>query len=65
MFNNKNDDSVTLVDFGLSAYGNEACKIFIRCGTPGYIAPEIFSCKDKNQIIDPICDVFSVGCLFY
>ena len=36
-----------LSDFGLASYINEAQPLFDRCGTPGYIAPEILRAK-KN-----------------
>lgn len=35
-------DSVCLVDFGLADRWNEQSKyLFHRCGTPGYVAPEV------------------------
>ena len=37
-----------------------------RCGNPGYLAPEILSLSGTYKgKIDPKCDVFSVGCIFY
>lgn len=32
-----------------------------RCGTPGYIAPEVF----EGKRYEPICDVFSAGVIYY
>ncbi|CAD8111876.1 unnamed protein product [Paramecium primaurelia] len=32
-----------------------------KCGTPGFIAPEIF----KTKLYTPKADMFSLGCLFY
>ncbi|CAD8112261.1 unnamed protein product [Paramecium sonneborni] len=32
-----------------------------KCGTPGFIAPEIF----KTKLYTPKADLFSLGCLFY
>ena len=37
----ENSDSIVLIDFGLSTYMRENDVIFRRCGTRGYIAPEI------------------------
>ncbi len=37
---NKNID-ITLVDLGFATLKDEYEKLFSRCGTPGYIAPEI------------------------
>jgi serine/threonine protein kinase len=39
--------------------------LFVRCGTPGYVAPEIINIKDMNAKSLPISDVFSAGCIFY
>ena len=60
-----NSDSIDfkVVDFGLAAYVNEDKRIFNKCGTPGFIAPEIFS--SKNGRYDQKCDIFSVGCILY
>jgi serine/threonine protein kinase len=38
---------------------------FPKCGTPGYVAPEIANLKDLSFKYDKICDMFSVGCIFY
>lgn len=32
-----------IVDFGLAEYLNAEEPLFIRCGTPGYVAPEIIN----------------------
>ena len=32
-----------------------------RCGTPGYIAPEMFTEEDHNEL----CDIFSLGAVFH
>ncbi len=32
-----------LVDFGLATYINQTEHIFKKCGTPGYVAPEVFT----------------------
>ncbi len=67
----KSDDNiydVLLADFGLSSFTdlppNEI--LFKRCGTPGFVAPEILSYKDnQEEIYDEKCDVFSAGVIFY
>jgi serine/threonine protein kinase len=38
--------TVKLVDFGLATSIDEPNYIFIRCGTPGYVAPEILRIRD-------------------
>jgi serine/threonine protein kinase len=37
------DDSldIKLADFGLAEHINKNNQIFVRCGTPGYVAPEV------------------------
>ena len=40
--------------------------MFTRCGTPGYIAPEIINSSSKDKIkFCPKVDVFSAGVIFY
>lgn len=39
--------------------------MFVRCGTPGYVAPEVVNIKDMNVKYEAICDVFSLGLIFY
>jgi len=60
-------EKVKLVDFGLATFIDVPNYIFKKCGTPGYIAPEVFRYDDKTPTssYDDRCDVFSVGCLFY
>ena len=36
----------------------------LRCGTPGYIAPEVFRANDLN-IYDEKCDIYSTGVILY
>jgi calcium-dependent protein kinase len=37
----------------------------VRCGTPGYVAPEVINIKDMKTKYDPICDIFSLGLIFH
>ena len=53
-----------IVDFGLACHADEEKYLFTRCGTPGYVAPEIISLGD-NQHVEPECDVFSLGVIFH
>eukprot|EP01016_Furgasonia_blochmanni_P008268 TRINITY_DN13338_c0_g2_i2.p1 TRINITY_DN13338_c0_g2~~TRINITY_DN13338_c0_g2_i2.p1 ORF type:complete len:445 (-),score=36.47 TRINITY_DN13338_c0_g2_i2:142-1476(-) len=51
--------AVKLIDFGLSSFVDDIDGEL--CGTPGYIAPEAFSC-----LKDPLAaDIFSLGCVLY
>ena len=60
-------DDVVIVDFGLAASVMETDLIYRRCGTPGYIAPEIIAAKnvDSTYQIPERCDLFSVGVIMY
>lgn len=39
----KNNLEVVIVDFGLAEFWEHEPFLFSRCGTPGYVAPEILS----------------------
>ena len=39
--------------------------LFVICGTPGYVAPEVANLRDMNMKYGTICDVFSAGAVFY
>lgn len=43
-------ESIKIVDFGLATDINEPKYIFVRCGTPGFVAPEILRIKDLNNV---------------
>ena len=58
---------VKLVDFGLSTFWDLDSYLFLRCGTPGFVAPEVINADkhDKTLKFSPKCDVFSVGIIYY
>lgn len=43
----KEEDQWVLSDFGLAAKSNEDY-IYVKCGTIGYIAPEIMEMNEEN-----------------
>ena len=57
------DDTIDIgiVDLGFATYLADYKKLFVRCGTPGYVAPEILN--DQNY--DCKVDVYSTGIIFY
>lgn len=59
------DFDCVIADFGLSAWADEPEYLFVRCGTPGYVAPEIVNLKNLKAKCDPICDIFSLGIIFH
>ncbi|CAD8212932.1 unnamed protein product [Paramecium pentaurelia] len=50
-----------LIDFGLTTKDSGRSK----CGTPGYIAPEILNFDTKINEYNEKCDIFSLGVIFY
>lgn len=57
--------SVKVIDFGLAAFLSEKL-LLVKCGTPGYIAPEILNTHSKDRIIvRQNIDVYSVGIILY
>jgi len=54
-------DEVKLVDFGLAAPVWDAEAMITRCGTPGYVAPEVLRSEKYGCKVD----CFSVGVLLY
>ena len=64
LLHDKNDiSSIVIADFGLSCYKTDAKMLNLRCGTPGYVAPEVLENKFTDHW-DKI-DVFSLGCIFH
>lgn len=61
-------DNIVLGDFGISIREQDLNnnKMYVKCGTPGFIAPEIFNSNNKEKITyDKRCDLFSLGITFY
>jgi tRNA A-37 threonylcarbamoyl transferase component Bud32 len=52
---------IGIVDLGFATFEEDYRKLFVRCGTPGYVAPEVLNDKDYNCK----ADVFSAGIIFY
>lgn len=53
-------DSVKIIDFGL-ADSEKNGALYMKCGSPGYVAPEILN----ETGYDSKADVFSVGVILY
>jgi len=58
---------IKIIDFGLATFVSEKKLMYERCGTPGYIAPEVFrySSSDASSRYNAACDVFSAGCILF
>lgn len=57
----ENSFEIKLADFGLSEFQGKKQNLFTRCGTPGYVAPEVL----EDKIYDTKCDIFSAGVILY
>ncbi|KRX11222.1 Protein kinase-like domain [Pseudocohnilembus persalinus] len=60
-----NDYEVVVADFGLATFINQEHILFKRCGTPGFVAPEVLQFKEGDPLYGLKCDIFSVGVIFY
>ncbi|KAM3140614.1 hypothetical protein pb186bvf_007212 [Paramecium bursaria] len=56
-----NFSSLIFIDFAYAAFIEQQPYIIPRCGTPGFIAPEIFEEDNYNEL----CDIFSLGAIFH
>lgn len=56
-----------IVDFGLAEFTSNTKYLYTRCGTPGYVAPEVLKIKssDPVQTYTSACDIFSLGVIFH
>jgi len=59
-------NNLKLVDFGLAAMCSSSDHLFKRCGTPGFVAPEVINSSSAYKVsYNHKCDVFSAGVIFY
>ena len=65
LFRKTGDWDCVIADFGLAEFSDISEYLFVRCGTPGYVAPEVINIKDMSTKYKPICDIFSLGLIFY
>jgi serine/threonine protein kinase len=54
-----------IADFGLATYVHEKVYLYCRCGTPGYVAPEVINIKDMKTTYSSVCDIYSTGLVFH
>ena len=62
---NEGSFECVIADFGLAEFSDAEEYLFVRCGTPGYVAPEVINIKDMKTKYHPICDMFSLGLIFH
>lgn len=58
---NKTEYEIRVADMGLSIFTPNDELLFTKCGTPGYVAPEIFTLEGYSYK----ADIFSLGSTFY
>ena len=59
-------ETIKIVDLGLATRIDDPSYIFVKCGTPGYIAPEILKIKDVNSArLGVESDMFSLGAVYF
>ena len=54
-----------VIDFGLAKIVDENTFLKSVCGTPMYLAPEVFLRTDRKQPYDSRVDTWSLGTIFY
>lgn len=59
------EEECVIIDFGLATKADAKEYLYFRCGTPGFLAPEIanLTCKQTKQTC--AADMFSLGCIFF
>lgn len=55
---------IVIADFGLAQDITQPA-LYVKCGSPGYCAPEILNSTSDTIAYTLKCDVFSMGCVFY
>ncbi len=57
---------IYICDFDMATYCDRQNCNFKKCGTAGYVAPEVLNYEEKSSNIYNVkCDIFSAGCVFY
>ena len=64
VFRGKDNKELMLIDYGFAVHADDEDYLYYKCGTPGYISPQIFS-NEKTDKLTPKSDVFSAGVLLH
>lgn len=65
LFASENLSELKIVDLGLATCEDEAKYLYPRCGTPGYVAPEIINIKSIDTKYTCVSDIFGLGIIFH
>lgn len=57
----KKDLSVCITDLGMACLESDEEELQMKCGSPGFVAPEIL----RNLRATTKADIFSLGCIFF
>lgn len=57
----KDSMQVCIADLGLACYFSDTASLLKKCGSPGYVDPDIL----KNLPCTEKSDIFSLGCLLF
>jgi serine/threonine protein kinase len=63
--NGKGEEECVIIDFGLATVAEATPYLYVRCGTPGFLSPEIANLSNKTEKQACSSDMFSLGCIFY
>ena len=61
----ENDYDCVVADFGLAEHCENDPYLFVRCGTPVFVAPEVININNIDQTYGCECDMFCLGVIFY
>ena len=61
LFRTETYEQVVISDFGLAEFSKSKKYIYTRCGTPGYVAPEVLNDLKYNTKVD----VYSAGIILF
>lgn len=64
-FVNQQDNKIKLIDFGIAQFVSDDEFYIPRCGTPGYLGPELANYKNNEPHYNEKVDIFGCGCVFY
>ncbi|CAD8165825.1 unnamed protein product [Paramecium octaurelia] len=65
LFMNKDLESLVIADFGLAQSVDSHPYTYPKCGTPGFVAPEILEQDSDLARYTVSCDIFSAGVILY
>jgi serine/threonine protein kinase len=57
-------EKLKVIDFGLASRTDVQHFIYLKCGTPGFLAPEVANLSE-GQYYNEKCDLFSIGCIMF